>query len=73
MTTREEHLKWCKTRALEYLESGDIHNAIASMMSDLGKHPETQNHPAKGLGVQLQMLPGGLDYDGAKKYIEGFN
>lgn len=37
MTTREEHLNWCKARALEILDSGDVQGAFASMTSDLGK------------------------------------
>ena len=44
--TRDEHLAWCKQRALEYADRGDTTNAVASMMSDLGKHPETENHGA---------------------------
>ena len=32
MKTREEHLQSCKQRALEYLNTGDVQNAIASMM-----------------------------------------
>ena len=39
--TRDEHLAWCKARALEYLDAGDLVNAVASMASDLTKHPET--------------------------------
>ena len=39
--TRSEHLAWCKTRALEYCKVGNIDDALASMLSDLGKHPET--------------------------------
>lgn len=47
MKTREQHLAWCKQRALEYLEPGQhfsIDNAIASMTSDLGKNDETRHH-----------------------------
>lgn len=69
--TREEHLAWCKKRALEYLNQGDVVNAITSMLSDLSKHPETQ-----GVGEKMSML--GLMYasqydaDGARRFIEGF-
>ncbi len=38
---REQHLAWCKGRALQYLDRGDYGQAIASMGSDLGKHEET--------------------------------
>ena len=54
--TRQEHLAWCKQRALEYVDNGDLTNAYASMASDLRKHPETENHSAIGLGIQLMMI-----------------
>jgi hypothetical protein len=38
---RQQHLEWCKTRALEYLDSGDITGAYSSFLSDMSKHPET--------------------------------
>ena len=41
-TTRAEHLAWCKRRAMEYVDAGDLSNAVASMGSDLSKHPETR-------------------------------
>jgi hypothetical protein len=40
MRTREEHLEWCKERARVYLDAGDLANAVASMGSDMEKHPE---------------------------------
>ena len=41
--TRDEHLAWVRERALEYLEAGDPHSAVASLISDLGKHEETRS------------------------------
>jgi len=35
--SRSEHLAWCKTRALEYVDSDDCASAVASMLSDVGK------------------------------------
>jgi hypothetical protein len=35
--TRQEHLDWCKGRALEYVKANDLRNAWASMASDLSK------------------------------------
>ena len=35
--TRAEHLAWCKKRALEYVDAGDLLQAYTSMASDLGK------------------------------------
>jgi hypothetical protein len=70
MMTREEHLKWCKQRALEYLDAGDLVNAIASMGSDLQKHPETNPNP-------VLMRLGMMYYDqgdpaAIRRWIEGF-
>lgn len=70
---RAEHLKWCKQRALEYCDAGDVNQAWASMTSDLGKHPETENHAAIQLGMML--LIGGYNKTPheMRKFIEGFN
>ena len=69
---REEHLRWCKDRALEYLPD-DPQEALASMFSDLGKHPETEGHSAIGLGVTMMMGGYLRTADQARKFIEGFN
>jgi hypothetical protein len=37
--TRAEHLNWCKQRALEYVATGDLSQAVASMTSDLHQAP----------------------------------
>jgi hypothetical protein len=72
-TTRAEHLAWCKKRALEYCDSGDVQGAFASMASDLNKHDGTTNH----IGIQLGMmqLMGGMLSSPAqmRHFIEGFN
>jgi len=68
-TTRSEHLEWCKSRALEYLGAGDRHGAMMSMLSDLGKHPDTTG--LQGMGVMI-MLTAHTDED-ARRFIEGFN
>jgi len=71
--TRQKHLEWCKTRALEYVVSGDCGQAITSMMSDLGKHDETQGHAGIQLGVCLMMMGSLSSPEEARKFIEGFN
>jgi hypothetical protein len=69
--TRDEHLEWSKRRAREYLERGDVTNAIASMGSDLMKHQELA-------GISAKMMPLGLfyamhqDLEGARHWVEGF-
>lgn len=72
MSTRAEHLAWCKQRALEYVDEGDLRQAFNSMVSDLGKHPETRAHPGMHLGLMLQM--GGHLATAAqmREHIEGF-
>lgn len=53
MEKRSEHLQWCKDRAMEYVNAGDLKNAFASFQSDMTNHPETQNHVALELGTIL--------------------
>lgn len=73
--TGKEHLQWAKDRALEYADRGDAGSAIASLRSDLGKHPDTA---ASASIVDELMLPlamiGDFDRPGElRKFIEGFN
>jgi hypothetical protein len=71
--TYKEHLDWCKKRAHEYLDKGDVQNAVASMMSDLQKHPETATHAGSILdAIGLQAAISG-DAQAARRYIDGFN
>ncbi len=71
--TRAAHLQWCKDRALEYVDRGDLHNAFSSMGSDLNKHDETHEHPGMQLGMGL-LLIGRLETAAEmRKFIEGFN
>lgn len=70
---REEHMQWCKKRALEYVDAGDLTNAYGSMASDMGKHEETKNHVEIMLGMQL-MVTGNLNTSNKmREFIEGFN
>lgn len=76
--TRDEHLQWCKQRALEYLEPGpyfSIDDAMASITSDLGKHGETQHHVQMTIPLMLQLRADGKLSTPAemRKFIEGFN
>jgi hypothetical protein len=69
--TKEEHVHWCKQRAIEYLNRGDVANAITSMLSDMRKHPETKMNSALemfALGVAIRD-----DATDARRFIEGFN
>ncbi len=73
MTERADHLAWCKRRALEYLDSGDVANAVTSMLSDLGKHPETALSAESPLNMFGMMMIMQNNHAGAKRFIEGFN
>lgn len=71
--TREEHLAWCKKRAHEYLTTGDIKNAVISMMSDLRKHPETALPNGSILNQLGLMTAISGDPDSARRYIDSFH
>jgi len=70
--TREEHLNWCKKRAMEYVEIGDTQQAVASMLSDLGKHPDTKKSLewAGPLGVNILLMD---NKQRVVEFIQGFN
>lgn len=71
MMTRAEHLAWCKERALEYVDAGDLANAVASMGSDLGKHPETRHGNAYLVRLGMLYLDQ-RDPVTVRRWIEGF-
>lgn len=71
--TRTEHLAWCKQRALEYVDQGDVTNAWASMASDLSKHPETEKHAAIQLGMMMLMNGRLGTAPKMREFINGFN
>jgi hypothetical protein len=72
--SRDEHLEWAKKRALEYLDAGDSRNAFTSMLIDMRKHPELENHIGNKIGVGFMMLPGWIDNMAeVRRWIVGFN
>lgn len=74
-TTRQQHLDWCKSRALQYVEAGNLDDAFASLLSDLGKHPETEGaYDICGSVGTSMLLTGRLDTAAAMtRWINGFN
>jgi hypothetical protein len=74
MMTRDEHLALCKRRALEYIDAGDLKNAVASMGSDLSKHPDTRaaadNPHLMAIGMLHVMQH---DAPAVRRWITGFN
>lgn len=71
--TRQEHLDWAKQRALEYARQGDIQQAVASMLSDLRKHPELERHAGGDLGMMLLLSGNMRDARECEKWITGLN
>jgi hypothetical protein len=74
--TRQEHLKWCKERAIQeydyYKNASEAQrNGLTSMMSDLGKHPETNNESLKALCMMEMMRP--MSRQAFINFINGFN
>lgn len=74
--TRAEHLDWCKQRALEYAERGEFGNALASIGSDLAKHPDTNTEAYARivrLGLQLLMIGDLSTIEDMRRFLKGFN
>ncbi|MBK7362838.1 MAG: hypothetical protein IPJ01_11120 [Micavibrio sp.] len=70
---RAEHLEWCKQRALEYVNKGDLKEAFASFQGDMEKHPETRGHKALQMGTMLLLGGQLLSVRQMKNWITGFN
>jgi hypothetical protein len=71
--TRAEHLQWCKDRALEYVDAGDLNGAIASMTSDLRKHKETASLTLMALCMHVQRTGEASTTEKMRKFINDFN
>lgn len=69
-TERGRHLHWCKTRAFEYLDRGDIKNAWASFVSDMSKHETTADHIALNPSMAALYMNNEREF---RRFIEGFN
>ena len=75
--TRSEHIKWCKDRAwkeYEFYKTRDGEqtarsNAIASMVSDLGKHDETR----RSVQIAAMLMLTVTDRASLARFIDGFN
>lgn len=67
--SRAEHVDMAKRRALQYVDLGDVADAMASLFSDLNKHPDTRGHPAIMRGAE-QLFDGRLQTpDQARDFI----
>lgn len=74
-TTRQEHLDWCKKRALEYVDAGDYQQAFASFASDVRKHPETKDISEAIAMLGMPLLMAGLlsTPQEMREHITGYN
>lgn len=70
--TRAQHIEWCKQRALELVETGDLEEAFKSMLSDLTKHPETVQHVGIHIGIQQKMSGTLNTKEALVEFINGF-
>lgn len=72
-TSHADHLAWCKSRALEYIDIGNVNGAYTSMVSDLARCSGTAYHSRLDLGM-AQMKGGMLSTpDAMRHFIDGFN
>lgn len=70
--TRAEHIAWCKQRAIDEMEySHDPKQGVISMMSDIGKHPETNSEVLRSLCMMTLLGP--CSAASVRKFIDGFN
>jgi hypothetical protein len=68
---RDAHLAWAKKRALACLPNSP-QDAVASMVSDLRKHPAWQDRTAELL-CALGLAEGAKGVGSARRWIEGWN
>lgn len=68
------HMAWCKQRALEYVDRGDLVNALASFSSDVRKDESTST-TAVAMLVATVGMPRAVagDVAGLRRFIEGFS
>lgn len=74
MSTRDQHLTWCKDRARQCLDREDVDGAWLSFCADMAKHVETKDHPSLNMGTMLKLMTGGLSTVAeTRDFINGFN
>jgi hypothetical protein len=72
MATRAEHLAWCKERALEYIDAGDVQNGVTSFASDVRKDASTADD-ASSIGMTcISFLLDRPSPEQARQFIEEF-
>jgi hypothetical protein len=78
--TRQEHIKWCKERAIAEYDfyaktepKSALRNGMASMMSDINKHPETKSDTLQSLCMMQLMTKPNMSRLEFVNFINGFN
>ena len=66
LTRREAYLWLAQQRALDCLARGEWKDAIASMLSELSRHPKLRRHPGKLVSFYCS------DLETTRKWIQGF-
>lgn len=71
---RQEHLKWCKERAIQEMDFyKDPSKGLISMVSDLRKHPETNHESLISLTMSQLMINPKITRQQVIRFIDGFN
>jgi len=78
--TREEHIKWCKERAITEYDfyaktepRSALRNGMTSMMSDINKHPETKSDTLQSLCMMQLITKPNMSRQEFVNFINGFN
>lgn len=79
MMNRDEYLAWAKQRAIEYVEIGELPNAVASMVSDLSQAPKNFEfgsdytiHTLGAVGIAILVQESANKSAEIRKWVEGF-
>lgn len=71
--TREEHLKWCRERAIQDMDYyKDPTKGLISMASDLRKHPETNHESLTSLCLAQVIINPKITRQQVIDFIDGF-
>jgi hypothetical protein len=72
--TRAEHLAWAKQRAIDYVDRGELSQAVASMLSDLDKHDATRLNPSMAAFIGMAgIMECQRGADAVRHWVKGFN
>jgi hypothetical protein len=70
--TRDEHLTWCKDRALELVDAGRLQEAVETFARNLAKHPETRNRVRSPQVLLSATYLDSGDPIAVRKWVRGF-